>query len=100
MHREFLLADGQYITIDEIEPITRERRGACVDRRLKKMFDQPMTKAKKYLITNFEQQYLSSALDRANGNVSEAARLAGKERRSFTRLLEKYDLGRAPHNPR
>lgn len=94
LHREFLLADGIYITINEIESKTGERRCNCSDRRLQKMFGQPLTKAKNNLINDFEQQYLSSALDRANGNISEAARLAGKERRSFSRLLEKYDLSR------
>lgn len=92
LHREFLLADGKYIVLDEIESTFRERRNPCGDRRLKKMFGQPLVKAKKGLINEFEQQYLESALDRANGNISEAARLAGKERRSFTRLLQKYEL--------
>jgi len=95
LHREFLLADGKYISINEIVSMARERRETGGDRRLQKMFDQPMAKAKNNLINDFEQQYLSSALDRANGNISEAARLAGKERRSFTRLLDKYDLSRA-----
>ncbi|MCP3669609.1 MAG: sigma-54-dependent Fis family transcriptional regulator [Gammaproteobacteria bacterium] len=92
LHREFLLAEGKYITIDEIEAMTRERRSAFCDRRLQKVFGQPMVKAKKYLISEFEEQYLSRALDKANGNISKAARLAGKERRSFTRLMEKYHL--------
>ncbi len=95
LHREFLLADGKYITIDEIESMSRERRKAGGDRRLTKMFGQPLVKAKNYLVSEFEQQYLCSALDRANGNISEAARLAGKERRSFTRLLQKYNLSGA-----
>lgn len=97
LHREFLLADGKYITIDEIESMTRERRKTGGDRRLEKMFGQPLVKAKNYLITEFEQRYLCAALERANGNISEAARLAGKERRSFTRLLEKYHLNRVLH---
>jgi len=92
LHREFLLADGKYIVLDEIEAATRERRHPCSDRRLKKMFRQPLVKAKSSLINQFEQQYLAAALDRARGNISEAARMAGKERRSFTRLLQKYDL--------
>ena len=95
LHREFLLAEGNYITIDEIESKRQERRCNRIDRRLQKMFGQSLSKAKNNLINDFEQQYLSSALDRANGNISAAARLAGKERRSFSRLLEKYDLSRA-----
>ena len=94
LHREFLLAEGKYITINEIESKTGERRCNRSDRRLQKMFAQPLTKAKNNLINDFEQQYLSSALERADGNISEAARLAGKERRSFSRLLEKYHLSR------
>ena len=95
LHREFLMADGKYISIKEIESLTRERRDNRGDRRLRKMFDQPLVKAKNNLIHEFEQQYLSSALGKANGNISEAARLAGKERRTFTRLLEKYNLSSA-----
>lgn len=95
LHREFLMADGKYISIQEIESMKRERRDNRGDRRFRKMFDQPLVKAKNNLIHEFEQQYLSSALGRANGNISEAARLAGKERRTFTRLLEKYNLSSA-----
>ncbi|MCK5666078.1 MAG: hypothetical protein KAI17_21460, partial [Thiotrichaceae bacterium] len=57
-----------------------------------KLFAQPLVKAKNALIHEFELQYLSSTLEKANGNISKAARLAGKERRTFTRLLEKYEL--------
>ena len=92
LHREFLLSDGKYIVLDEIPSTTRERRNPCGDRRMLKRFRQPLVKAKNSLINEFEQHYLASALDRAKGNISEAARLAGKERRSFTRLLQKYEL--------
>lgn len=95
LHREFLLADGKYIVLEDIESMTRERRDPCGDRRMRKMLGAPMVKAKKYLINEFEQHYLAAALDRANGNISRAARLAGKERRSFTRLLRKYNLDSA-----
>ncbi len=92
LHREFLLSDGKYIVLDEIESTTRERRNPGGDRRMLKRFGQPLVQAKNSLINEFEQHYLASALDRAKGNISEAARLAGKERRSFTRLLQKYEL--------
>jgi DNA-binding NtrC family response regulator len=95
LHREFLLADSNFITLRELDSVTRERRGECGDRRMQKMFGGSMAQAKNCLIENFEQQYLSSALERARGNISEAARIAGKERRSFARLLDKYDLGKA-----
>jgi len=99
LHREFLLTDGRYIVLDEIETMTRERRHPCSDRRMRERFGQSLVKAKSSLINEFEQQYLAAALDRAQGNISAAARLAGKERRSFTRLLEKYGLDTSRYKP-
>lgn len=52
------------------------------------------TKAKTRAINNFEKQYLQILLAKAKGNVSQAARIAQKERRTFTRLLEKHGLRR------
>ncbi|WP_205747302.1 sigma-54-dependent Fis family transcriptional regulator [Desulfopila sp. IMCC35006] len=92
LHREFLMADGKYVSINELESKKRERRASSVDRRLQNLMTQPMVKAKARVVEDFEQNYLVTTLDRAKGNISEAARLAGKERRSFTRLLEKYVL--------
>ena len=92
LHREFLMADGKYVTINEMQSRKCERRASEGDRRLQRLMTQPMVKAKARVIEDFEQRYLATVLDRANGNISEAARLAGKERRSFTRLLQKYGL--------
>jgi hypothetical protein len=44
----------------------------------------------------FERNYLMGLLSLAGGNVSLAAKLAGKERRSLGKLLKKHGLGRAP----
>lgn len=94
LHREFLMAEGKYIFIDEFESKKRERRALHGDRRLQRLMLKPMVEAKSCVIEEFEQRYLVSALDKANGNISKAARIAGKERRSFTRLMEKYEIGK------
>ena len=94
LHREFLLADGKYIRIEQFESLTGERRRNCSDRRYRNLFTKTLHTAKSNLIKDFERQYLASTLNRANGNISEAARLAGKERRTFTKLLEKYSIYR------
>ncbi len=92
LHREFLLANTNTVYIEQVESARQERRNKKIDRRLQNSLSEPMVTAKKKLVSDFEQHYLCSALQRAQGNISEAARLAGKERRSFTRLLEKHHL--------
>jgi DNA-binding NtrC family response regulator len=95
LHREFLMAEGRYVYIDDLQVKKRERRAFHADRRLQDLMSQPMVEAKTSLIQEFEQHYLASALDKARGNISEAARISGKERRSFTRLMEKYEMLRS-----
>lgn len=53
-----------------------------------------MKSAKDIAIKNFECAYLSDLLARCSGNISQAARLAGKERRSLQRLIRKHNLSR------
>ena len=48
--------------------------------------------AKLVAITQCERGYLSSVLQRCGGNITQAARMAGKERRSFQRLFRKYSI--------
>jgi DNA-binding NtrC family response regulator len=47
---------------------------------------------KSEVIRNFEQRYLASLMQQADGNVTRAARMAGKDRRDFGKLLKKYGL--------
>jgi DNA-binding NtrC family response regulator len=51
--------------------------------------------AKQNLVANFERAYIEELLARHAGNVTRAAREAGKERRAFGRLMRKYDIGSA-----
>lgn len=53
-----------------------------------------LRKAKAHVIEEFERGYLVSLLSEHRGNVTHAARAAGKDRRTFQRLLRKYDLER------
>ena len=43
-------------------------------------------------IAEFERQYLLSMLAAADGNVTHAAKLSGKERRTFGKLLKKHGI--------
>jgi two-component system response regulator GlrR len=50
-------------------------------------------------IEAFERQYVQEMIRKHNGNVTRAAREAGKERRSFGRMIKKYGLNRAVSDP-
>ena len=50
--------------------------------------------AKDTLIAHFEQEYLSRLTTRAGGNISKAARLAGVDRTTLYRLMEKHGFRR------
>ena len=55
--------------------------------------------AKACAIAEFESAYLRNMLRRAQGNVSLAARLAGKERSRFNRLLRKHRIVASEFRP-
>lgn len=54
--------------------------------------DEAFRQAKTRAIEQFERSYLIEMLSTHKGNVTRAAKSAGKERRSFQRLLRKYGL--------
>jgi DNA-binding NtrC family response regulator len=59
------------------------------------LFREARTRA----IEAFERQYVEEMIRKHNGNVTHAAREAGKERRSFGRMIKKYGLNRAIPGP-
>lgn len=54
----------------------------------------PFKDAKNRLIEQFEMEYWSRLLERTDGNVSKAARIAGVHRKSVEYILKKLDLTR------
>ncbi len=55
--------------------------------------------AKANAINRFEASYLQQLMQITHGNVSAAARLAGKERRALGRLLQKYAIDKVQFQP-
>ena len=81
--RAVLLTSSAVITAADLEiPVVVPASGAPVG----------MQRAKESAIQNFERCYLRALLSQCAGNVSQAARIACKERRAFQRLLRKYNL--------
>jgi DNA-binding NtrC family response regulator len=54
--------------------------------------DRPFHEAKADAIAAFEKAYLHELLSRHGGNISQAARDAGIDRKTIHRMLMKYDL--------
>jgi DNA-binding NtrC family response regulator len=54
--------------------------------------DESFIQAKKRVVEAFERKYLHTLLYESGGNISLAARTAGKERRAFGRLVKKYGI--------
>lgn len=89
--REYLLEDGAIIRIKAPLFDAAERRTGT-ERRQSALINMVFNEAKSHAIAEFEQCYLSEALAQAQGNVTKAAKLAGKERRAFGKLLKKYGM--------
>lgn len=52
--------------------------------------------AKSHVIARFEREYLTDLIRRADGNISEAARLSGTERRQLGKMLKKHGIDKKP----
>ena len=59
---------------------------------------EPFNTAKARMVETFERDYLRQLLSACDGNISQAAREAQKDRRTFFGLLKKYGLTHAAKN--
>ncbi|MEI6472757.1 MAG: sigma-54 dependent transcriptional regulator [Holophagaceae bacterium] len=100
--REYLLSEGPVLRIEA----PRSMPAPVQPQPGKVPGDLSFHRAKSRAMEAFERDFLVGLLDTAGGNVSLAAKLAGKERRSLGKLLKKHGLaaaatsGRAPHGVR
>ncbi len=96
VHRAFLLAQGERLDLhlDTLAGAQAPRSDA-LDAPAAPAVDAGYDAAKARAIECFERAYLAEVLRRAGGNLSLAARLAGKERSRFGKLVRKHGLQRA-----
>ncbi|HEX8695268.1 MAG TPA: sigma-54 dependent transcriptional regulator [Longimicrobium sp.] len=83
---------GQEILPEDMPEELSQRRAANGKAATPYSADLPFHDAKNDAIADFEKEYLRDLLKRHNGNISQAARTAGIDRKTIHRMLAKYDL--------
>ncbi len=58
------------------------------------LLEEPYHAARDRITAEFERRYLAWVVNRAGGNMSKAARIAGIDRTTVYRLMEKHGLHR------
>ena len=93
VHREFLMTDEPVIHLHRLAP-PGERRKDAREAALSRITESRFQEAKASAIARFERAYIVELLSRTHGNISQAARISGKERSRLGKLVKKYGLER------
>jgi DNA-binding NtrC family response regulator len=96
LERAFILCQGEIIQPSDLpfgraverEPKRRDSK-ASSGLRIEALVDLPYPEAKKRVLELFDAEYTMELMRRADGNLSEAARMAGMDRSNFRRLIKK-----------
>jgi len=75
---------------------TPEVAGANPASLISTLLEESYHAARDRVIAQFERQYLTWLVNRASGNMSKAARIAGVDRTTLYRLMERHGLQRSP----
>jgi transcriptional regulator of acetoin/glycerol metabolism len=87
IERACALADGPLIRVRDLPEHVRVRGRAAPTIHGK---DLPLAEAREAWLQAFAQEYLTDLLRRHGGNVSQAARTAGIDRKTLHRMLAKH----------
>jgi len=91
IERAVVLAEKEILLPEDLPEHIRAREAGAL--RPESRADLPMKRAKDEWNRAFEKEYLGTLLKRHQGNISQAARAAGVDRKTIHRLLKKHDLG-------
>jgi DNA-binding NtrC family response regulator len=90
LHREFLLCEGEVISLNVAEAVADRRRGT--ERRCLPLDATNFNQAKADAIRGLEVAFLTQLMARCQGNVTSAANLVGKDRRALGRMLKRHGI--------
>jgi len=93
VHRAFLLSDGPVVYFETCK-YQSAWESASNDMEKYQYTKIQFSHAKAQVIREFEKCYLENILRESSGNITLAARKAGKERRAFGKLLKKYAINK------
>jgi two-component system, NtrC family, response regulator GlrR len=91
VYREAMVSDNETLRLDPPASFIGERRDE-LDRRQFQFDGVAYSTAKSMTLEQFDRHYLTDLMEQAQGNVTHAARIAGKERRALGKLLKKHGL--------
>jgi len=94
IERACVLAEGETITARDLPAHLRVPSAATAGRESPSLagHNLPLKEAKAQWMTQLEAAYLAELLQRHDGNVSQAAKAAGIDRKTFHRLINKYGI--------
>ena len=87
VQRAFVFSPGRQILPEHIS-----LAGEALEEAHGQPVHENLRTAKQHMIVEFERRYIEELLAKHQGNVTRAAREAGKERRAFGRLVKKYGI--------
>jgi DNA-binding NtrC family response regulator len=90
IQREYLLSDSPLVRIRGAQPSGERRQQPDRRNGLPDTFN--FNAAKQTILQDFERNHLLRLMRESAGNISQAARLAGKERRALGKLLKKHQI--------
>jgi len=95
-HAVVLAEPGEPIEPEHL-PFVEDGRAAPIQvkpRPVGTLAGEPYHQARDRVLADFERDYLGALVNRAKGNMSKAARIAGVDRTTLYRLMEKHGLER------
>jgi DNA-binding NtrC family response regulator len=91
VHQAMVMASGRAIDLDDIVLPAPATTGA----QLRVDVTRPFREVKQETIDAFERSYLTELLRAHRGNLAQAARAAGMDRKNLWALVERHGLDRA-----